>query len=520
MALPQNPMSSLTEKAILDNLKTQTENLGQQSSVLKKLADSIMNQRKEFSSLKREMGGIKKQFSSNDDRFAEIRRYFEKTREAQFRERQEKPKNDKEDNKEKGFFRNALSKLFGPSPYQTKLLEETRTIRFYTENTNEDINFIKRQYEDGARRRERELLAEAIAQKLDLSGGSGGGGLLSKLLGAAGLAGLLGTALSALGAGLLSMLKGALDNTLKALEGFKTNQSAGKTPGTGSTSSTIPTPQGGPIPTPMPGAPAPSRGGPVPNPVGNRLPAPDTLRLPGPAGNDPYKPNKTPDVSDAKVKYEVDKNGKVIDKSLKESLKDIFSRDGIKRLLKGGVGLGFLTYMGTTEATAKEEEQGLAAIRAEQDRQMMAPNPEASKLDYRSGTDIESDRVAAQNKEKKKFEFLKYLGLDETLFENLGSQGKSILNNLGNLKMPNGETLGLLPNLGDSSAKELANASDELSKLSDLVSGGNESSVNVNTVNQTSVAGGGQGSINYQNASTQNDHQAWMEYLRRQGTIY
>jgi hypothetical protein len=355
MALPQNPMSSLTEKAILDNLKAQTENLGQQSSVLKKLADSIMRQRKEFSSLKSEMGGIRKQFSSNDDRFAEIRRYFEKTREAQFRDRQEKPKNEKEDNKEKGFFRSALSKLFGPSPYQTKLLEETRTIRFYTENTNDDINFIKRQYEDGARRRERELLAEAIARRLDLSGGGGGGGLLSSLLGAAGLAGILGTALSALGAGLLSMLKGALDGTLKALEGFRSNQQPGKTPGPGAPSPTIPTPQGGPIPTPVPGAPAPTPGMPTPNPNTTRLPSPDVLRLPGPGGNEPYKPGKTPDVSDAKIKYEVDKNGKIIDKSLKESLKDIFSREGLKKMLKGGVGLGFLTYMGTTEETAKEE---------------------------------------------------------------------------------------------------------------------------------------------------------------------
>ena len=105
--------------------------------------------------------------------------------------------------------------------------------------------------------------------------------------------------------------------------------------------------------------------------------------------------------------------------------------------------------------------------------------------------------------------------------KSLGQKAIAALNNLTKLKLSNGETLDLLPGLGDSIASTLMATQQDYETSKDFLERQlGSGDVNVNTVNQTSVGGGGQGSINYQNASTQNDHQAWMEYLRRQGTIY
>jgi hypothetical protein len=96
-------------------------------------------------------------------------------------------------------------------------------------------------------------------------------------------------------------------------------------------------------------------------------------------------------------------------------------------------------------------------------------------------------------------------------------EAKNFLNNLGKLKLSNGEELNLLPGLGDSLETVLKNAGIVHGSLADSLENQGGGSVNVNTVNQTSMTSGGQSSINYQSANSNNDSEVWKEYVRSRG---
>ena len=212
MALPQNP-DGLTagDRALLSASLEQTNKLKAQTKVLEKLTDAISKQQKEYGNLRKDIqDSQKKLFEGNGKGFSEIRKYFQKQQTPGFSSRS---KIGDKDSEQKGFFKNAMNKLFGQSKYQQKMMDDTTAIRDISELTRADISFIKRQYEDPARAKERELLAQAIADKINIAGSDseGGGGFLSKL--GLGLASILAAAFSAG----IALFSGALKTLFKVL---------------------------------------------------------------------------------------------------------------------------------------------------------------------------------------------------------------------------------------------------------------------------------------------------------------
>ena len=193
---------------LLDSIKSQSENLNAQSKVLHSLSDTIISQRKEFGNVKKDMGDLKKSFAQNLSGISEIKKYLDSMRRGtSINGTQIGPKSGAGGaSPDKGFFTNLFTKMFGPSKYQQNLLNEISALKDITDLQSKDIRFIKNQYSDKTKAYDREMLATAIANKLNNLGGGGGGG--RSMLGglASGAGSLLGGALSGLG----SMIGGAL----------------------------------------------------------------------------------------------------------------------------------------------------------------------------------------------------------------------------------------------------------------------------------------------------------------------
>jgi len=243
------------------------------------------DQKKDYNSLRNDIKTMQREFfTGNAKGMSDIKKYFEKTK----NNRPETSFN-KEKDTDKGFFRSAINKLFGPSKYQQKMIDEISMLREITEIQATDIGFIKRQYEEGPRARERELLAQAIASKLDLTGGDSSKSMLG-MLGASlisalgGILGGLGAVITAAIAAGFAILKGLIEALLGSKgigAGLPDGPDRDKPKGNGR----------GPIPTEEPGR-VPTPGGPIPSPTPGggssspRLPGPNVPQLPGPSGQE------------------------------------------------------------------------------------------------------------------------------------------------------------------------------------------------------------------------------------------
>jgi hypothetical protein len=282
--LPQNSLSN-SDRQILDTIKSQNTHLDAQTRVLHTLSDSIMSfkrdQKKDYNSLRNDIKTMQREFfTGNAKGMSDIKKYFEKTKNT----RPETSFN-KEKDTDKGFFKSAINKLFGPSKYQQKMMDEISMVREISEIQATDIGFIKKQYEEGPRARERELLAQAIASKLDLNGGDSSKGMLG-MLGAGiisalgGILGSLGGIITAAIAAGFAILKGLIEALLgsKGLPGGLPDDADRNKKGKDGR---------GPIPTEEPGK-VPTPGGPIPSPTPGggssspRLPGPNVPQLPGP----------------------------------------------------------------------------------------------------------------------------------------------------------------------------------------------------------------------------------------------
>jgi hypothetical protein len=310
MALPQNPQGvTNTDRILLEAVNAQTQNLQGQTKVLHTVSDRLMKQNKEFQGLRKDMQEMGKTLlQGQGSNLAEIKKYFEKNK-SNFRERPNVGNNSNKNSDDKGFFRNMIGKLFGPSKYQQKMMDDTSQILSLTELVSSDIGFIREKYSDSARAKERELLATAIAERINNAGGGEGGGLFKGLLtavaglgsvlamgigsaisglitGIAGLAGSIvsaiaalaapiGTAIGAVLSGILAGIKYVLEKLAQAF-GIDDIDTPGKRrPSASSSSGGIPpvvvSPDGKPVP---PGSPVPNQ-----------------QRLPGPGRNIPRLPN-------------------------------------------------------------------------------------------------------------------------------------------------------------------------------------------------------------------------------------
>ena len=216
MALPQNP-NGLTagDRELLEASVAQSKNLTAQTKVLQKLSDNVKDQKKEYSKLRDDIKELRKGFYTGDNKgFAEIKKYFQKTKDTGGFVSRSKIGGDDKDKEQKGFFRSAMSKLFGPSKYQQKMMDDTSAIAKFTEMSQMDINFIKRQYEEPERAKERELLSQAIADKINKNNEGGGGG------GGGGILGALGTAVGFLVKELADIFKSVVGNIVQGISGI------------------------------------------------------------------------------------------------------------------------------------------------------------------------------------------------------------------------------------------------------------------------------------------------------------
>lgn len=493
MALPQNPLSS-SDRQILETIKSQNAHLDAQTKVLHTLSSSIMSfkqdQRKEYNSLRNDIKEMQRDFfTGNAKGMSDIKKYFEKTK----NNRPETSFN-KEKDTDKGFFKTAINKLFGPSKYQQKMIDEISMLREVTEIQATDIGFIKRQYEEGPRARERELLAQAIASKLDLGGGDGGGkGMLSML--GAGLISALGaiignigsiiTAAIAAGWALLKKLFDAWGSS-RGLPGVDTpDRGKGKEGG-----KTIPPEEPGRVPTPSAPTPSPGPGGSspkLPSPGTPSLPSPEAPRLPG--------PESTGKTIEEKMRERAQQRaGGVSDATPKGPSKPGMGRLGVRGMLGPlAAALEFLFYTGGIDPN---EDAELKKRREKSPTIGLMPDQ----------TDAETARLLRQNTiETVKNEedlngalkrvidsMMEFENKAEEIAEAMGKaimQGSvSMLNNLGEINLSNGQSINLMPNLGTATAEVLDQVYEETKDLAKMGMEAAQPIIN-NIVNQMSQGG-------------------------------
>lgn len=203
-----------TDKAIIDSLKAQNDNLREQTKILHTISDEIFKGRRPSSN--KENKDIQKELFKLGSGISEIKSYLSGKGKgatgASFGGRAQP---------DKGFFTNLFSKVFGPSKYQQKMMEEISALRDITERQARSIDFIARQNTDSKRAIERDKLAEAIVRRMSLldMGGGASGGLLSGF-GKALLAGIVG-AVSLLSSTLMSGFKSFLSGFDKIIDAIK-----------------------------------------------------------------------------------------------------------------------------------------------------------------------------------------------------------------------------------------------------------------------------------------------------------
>jgi|694.fasta_scaffold01206_19 hypothetical protein len=198
MALPTNQLTSV-DKELLSAAKSQTSLLNKQGSVLKGLSESILKQRKELDELKRSSTNQRQILGGNGGMSSLAKMFGAKG--AGLKGSPLGPK----DETNTGFFKKIVNQITGPSKYQQQLINEVVVLKEITQRQAQDIAFIKNQSEEGAKSRERSLLASAIAKAMGETerpsdSPDGTGGVLSGA--AKGIGGVLKTLIVGFGAAL------------------------------------------------------------------------------------------------------------------------------------------------------------------------------------------------------------------------------------------------------------------------------------------------------------------------------
>jgi hypothetical protein len=451
--LPQNSLSN-SDRQILDTIKSQNTHLDAQTRVLHTLSDSIMSfkrdQKKDYNSLRNDIKTMQREFfTGNAKGMSDIKKYFEKTK----NNRPETAFN-KEKDTDKGFFKSAINKLFGPSKYQQKMMDEITMSREISEIQATDIGFIKKQYEEGPRARERELLAQAIANKLDLNSSDNSKGMLG-MLGAGiisalgGILGSLGGIITAAIAAGFAILKGLIEALLgsKGLPtGLPDDADRNKKGKDGR----------GPIPTEEPGR-VPTPGGPVPSPVPSggssspRLPGPNVPQLPGPekAGNP---------IEDRMRERAQQRAGGVTD--VKQKM------PGMSGNAKLALGTGILSrlfaglYSGDLGANENAELEAARAKGPTIDPTNLAVTEDLTGILQANSEETVENSENINDALKSVIEGL--INFEHQVEEVAEAFGKGVLetaipmlDKLGTIYLSNGQSINLLPNLGTSTAEVL-----------------------------------------------------------------
>jgi hypothetical protein len=470
MALPQNPLS---DRQLFETLSTQNDNLSAQTKVLHRLSDNITDQRKDFAALRKDIQAAQKELLSGKNRgMSEIQKYFAKYKSDDAGSKV------KDKDQSTGFFKGIINKIFGPSKYQQKMIDEITRTRELTESTALDINFIRKQNEEGPRARERELLAQLIADKINANNnnastddkGSSILGTLSKF-GAVIISGV-GTLLTALGATLIAGLGvgwrilaaiGELIAGYFQTKGFGSGGSPAGTPRTGTPGSTM-------------------------DPNQQRLPGKETPQIEG--------PSKPKDMG-----------------TLKQNSKGVYTTGGaIAGRIAGsvlggpaGIGITIATILGglaleyqdeikdyftnlqeeKKKIDAQEQGKSMGEIASEKLNSLKKffTDPLKSEDEKRKGEQADVRKIdnAIEAKLKEpvtdfnsamKAVITGLMGLEDKLEKAADAAGEATktflepkLNKLGELDFGNGQTLNLLPNLGTAAFATLKEVWDETKDL-------------------------------------------------------
>lgn len=465
MALPQNPLS---DRQLFDTLKTQNESLSAQTKVLHKLSDTITDQRKDFAALRKDIQEAQKELlRGNNKGMSEIQKYFAKYK------TDNAPGKVKDKDQSTGFFKSIFSKLFGPSKYQQKMIDEITRTRELTESTALDINFIRKQNEDGPRARERELLAQLIADKINSNSSSNNAeDSSSSLLGTLGKFGAVlisgvGTLLTALGATVVAGLAFGwkiLSTIGELLAGYFQAKGFGK--GAGGT------PEG------IPRTGSSTASSPTMDPKQQRLPGKETPQIEG--------PSKPKDMG-----------------TLKQNSKGVYvaqgalggSRFGLYGAIAGALGgLAFAYkdeiadyFEGLQEEKkrvdaqeagksigeiAKEKLDSLKNFFTDPMKKAEEKDAEEARRKFAENDPRRLDKQVTGFEDAMKSVISGLLGLGDKLEEAADAAGEATqkfiepkLNKLGELDFGNGQTLNLLPNLGTAAFATLKEVWDETKDL-------------------------------------------------------
>lgn len=467
MALPQNPLS---DRQLFETLSTQNDNLSAQTKVLHRLSDNITDQRKDFAALRKDIQAAQKELLSGKNRgMSEIQKYFAKYKSDDVGSKV------KDKDQSTGFFKGIINKIFGPSKYQQKMIDEITRTRELTESTALDINFIRKQNEEGPRARERELLAQLIADKINSNNNSNSAeDNSSSLLGTLGKFGAVlisgvGTLLTALGATVVAGL-GIGWRLLAAIGELMAGYFQAKGFGGGAGSP----PAGGPR-TGTPGTASPEM-----NTNQQKLPGKETPQIEG--------PSKAKDMG-----------------TLKQNNKGVYvaqgalggSRFGIYGTIAGALGGLAFAYKdeisdyfdGLQEEKKKidAQEQGKSIGEIAKEKMNSLKNfftdPLKNEDEKRKGEQADVRKIDNAIEAKLKEPVTDFnsamksvisglLGLGDQLEEAADSVYESTqkflepkLNKLGELDFGNGQTLNLLPNLGTAAFATLKEVWDETKDL-------------------------------------------------------
>jgi hypothetical protein len=464
MALPQNPLS---DRQLFETLSTQNDNLSAQTKVLHRLSDNITDQRKDFAALRKDIQAAQKELLSGKNKgMSEIQKYFAKYKSD------DSSSKVRDKDQSTGFFKGIINKIFGPSKYQQKMIDEITRTRELTESTALDINFIRKQNEEGPRARERELLAQLIADKINANSNSNNAddngssllGTLSKF--GAVLVGGLGTLLSALGATILTGLGGLrflLSGIATLLETYFASKILGKVAGGGGA-----------------GAPPTGTSGPTTDPNQKRIPGKETPQIEGPS-----KPKDMGTLKQGKGGVYVPEGS-----SLGSKLGSAMSMLG-KGLIGASMLYGVLGNPDEEKETLDKNKQngGGGPLKWDDPSNPLTrikkffTDPFKSEEEKRKGEQADVRKIdnAIEAKLKEpvtdfnsamKAVITGLMGLEDKLEEAADASYEAAqkflepkLNKLGELDFGNGQTLNLLPNLGTAAFATLKEVWDETKDL-------------------------------------------------------
>ena len=521
MALPQI-QNTAEGRQFLDLMKDQKENIASQTKIMQTISTSIMRQGREATELRKEISNLRKGFvTGKSSNLEDIKKYFGNTRKDIPAE--------KEKASDKGFFKNALGKIFGPSAYQQKMLDDTKIIRMLTETQSEDIAFIKKSYEEENKKKDRELLAEAIASKINMSSSEGGMGELF-----AGLLTGIVAGLATLGRGIVSSLVAAMEQIVSKIAQMTSalGRAIGGIPGGGGMGQMMG--NLGSLLTAMPHPVARAIGVAIGAAIAMTPSEETEAEKAAKAYKQDYGSNYDELIKDSKNKVTAEQY-KFLESSMSEKDKAAIENAGPPGSMEQIQAMR--EYVDTHNKVFADDKKLLEKMNDIKNdvlqQQHAKYNLEAGKtstgedydyLNYveqkkkidkavtESTSIFDSMTEGAKNLSSKMKEFF-----DEIDPSPLMDQGKDFLNNFAKIKLSNGQEMNLLPGLGDSLATVLEGARSDFESAKDFIENQGGGSVNVNTVNQTSMNSGGQTSINYQSANANNDSEAWREYVRSRG---